>query len=171
MSVGRTSSPYVKGLLTAGFIAVLWAGVIGLLWAVEQQRPPSVRAAELSYLPKGEYLKVAVLGYRQMAADLIWLQAVQQLGGNPEILGGHPCVMELEEIVVSRKKRELPHRRVMTHALGQDGHAPLGHPGMKTQNGPGRQIGKPELGIQVRHHIHRMIGPAISFLPSLARAG
>lgn len=80
MSVPGTSSPYVKGLLTAGFIAALWAGVIGLLWAVEQQRPPSVRAAELAYLPKGEYLKVAVLGYRQMAADLIWLQAVQHLG-------------------------------------------------------------------------------------------
>jgi tetratricopeptide (TPR) repeat protein len=47
---------------------------------IERQRPATARAAALSYLPKGEYLKLAVMGYRQLAADIIWLQAVQQFG-------------------------------------------------------------------------------------------
>ena len=51
-----------------------------MLAVLDGQRPPSRRAAELSYLPRGEYLRVAVLGYRQMAADLIWLKAVQHFG-------------------------------------------------------------------------------------------
>ncbi|MGH7255085.1 MAG: hypothetical protein ACREI3_04840, partial [Nitrospirales bacterium] len=64
------------GLLTLslGLVAVL--NLVGL----ERSRPPAVRAAELSYLPKGEYLRVAVLGYRQAVADLIWLKAVQHFG-------------------------------------------------------------------------------------------
>lgn len=34
----------------------------------------------LAYLPSGEYLRIASLGYRQLAADLLWLQAIQVMG-------------------------------------------------------------------------------------------
>jgi hypothetical protein len=37
-------------------------------------------AGEFRYLPKGDYLKVAVLGYDQLAADLLWLKAIQVMG-------------------------------------------------------------------------------------------
>src|SRR5438132_5683222 len=66
--------------LTGSLLLVLGGAAAGTLVVVEHQRPAMVRAAELAYLPKGEYLRVAVLGYRQMAADLIWLKAVQHFG-------------------------------------------------------------------------------------------
>lgn len=68
---------------------LLCGGVIGLLTLLERQRPPAARAAELFYLPKGEYLKVAVLGYRQIAADLIWLKAVQHFGERHQTSEGY----------------------------------------------------------------------------------
>lgn len=35
---------------------------------------------QLMYLPDGEYLRMASLGYRELAADLLWLQAIQVMG-------------------------------------------------------------------------------------------
>jgi hypothetical protein len=34
----------------------------------------------LTYLPSGDYLRMASLGYRELAADLLWLQAIQVMG-------------------------------------------------------------------------------------------
>lgn len=68
------------GWWQGGLVVLLGMLMVGLLALVEAQRPAHRRAAELAYLPKGEYLKVAVLGYRQAVADLIWIKAVQHLG-------------------------------------------------------------------------------------------
>ena len=57
--------------LTWSVLLALGGSVVAVLTVVERQRPFLVRAEELSYLPKGEYLKIAALGYQQMAADLI----------------------------------------------------------------------------------------------------
>lgn len=71
----------LMGWTLQGILLLLLGGLaVGLLTIVERQRPPEARAAELSYLPKGEYLRVAVLGYQQIVADLIWLKAVQHFG-------------------------------------------------------------------------------------------
>ena len=35
---------------------------------------------QLMYLPNGEYLRMASFGYRELAADLLWLQAIQVMG-------------------------------------------------------------------------------------------
>ena len=35
---------------------------------------------QLIYLPNGEYLRMASLGYRELAADLLWLQVIQVMG-------------------------------------------------------------------------------------------
>ncbi len=76
-------------LLTGSLLVVLGGATVGILAVVERQRPAMVRAAELAYLPKGEYLRVAVLGYRQMAADLIWLKAVQHFGERKQTTEGY----------------------------------------------------------------------------------
>ncbi len=72
-----------------GFFVGLGVMVTSLLMIMEQQRPATARAAELSYLPRGEYLKVAVLGYRQIVADLIWLKAIQHFGGRDATLADY----------------------------------------------------------------------------------
>jgi tetratricopeptide (TPR) repeat protein len=80
MMVSNGMTRIRQWLLVSGLLAGLIAASIGALIATERMRPSKVRALELAYLPKGEYIKVAVLGYRQIASDLIWLKAVQYLG-------------------------------------------------------------------------------------------
>ena len=75
--------------LTWSLLLALGGSAVGVLTLVERQRPSLARAEELSYLPKGEYLKLAVLGYQQIAADLIWLQAVQHLGEGHQTRAGY----------------------------------------------------------------------------------
>lgn len=75
--------------LAGALLCALCVSAIGVLAVVERQRPAIVRAAELSYLPKSEYLKVAVLGYRHLAADLIWLRAVQHFGVKEQTAEGY----------------------------------------------------------------------------------
>lgn len=70
-----------------------------MLWLLGQTRPPSVRATELSYLPKGKYLKVAVLGYRQVAADIIWLKAVQHFGTRDQTVDGYRWAYHAVDVV------------------------------------------------------------------------
>ena len=75
--------------LTWSVLLALGGTAVGVLTVVERQRPSLARAEELSYLPKGEYLKLAVLGYQQMAADLIWLKAVQHFGERHQTRAGY----------------------------------------------------------------------------------
>ena len=35
---------------------------------------------QLTYLPSGDYLRMASLGYRELAADILWLQVIQVMG-------------------------------------------------------------------------------------------
>lgn len=67
----------------------LLAGASGLLHVLDHERNAVARAEQLAYLPKGEYLKLAVLGYRQVVADLIWLQAVQHIGAKRDTQLGY----------------------------------------------------------------------------------
>jgi hypothetical protein len=75
--------------LTWSLLLALGGTAVGVVTVVERQRPSLARAEELSYLPNGEYLKMAVLGYQQMAADLIWLKAVQHFGEKHQTRAGY----------------------------------------------------------------------------------
>lgn len=79
----------VRTLLVCGLALALGGSAAGLLTVLDQARSPISRSAELSYLPKGEYLKIAVLGYRQIFADLIWLKVVQHLGERNQTTAGY----------------------------------------------------------------------------------
>ena len=63
MSGGSFFSRAKAGLMTACLLVGLAGAAIGLQVILDRERPPSARAMELSYLPKGQYLRVAVLGY------------------------------------------------------------------------------------------------------------
>lgn len=67
----------------------LLAGASGLLHILGYERNAVARAEQLAYLPKGEYLRLAALGYRQVVADVIWLQAVQHIGGKRDTQLGY----------------------------------------------------------------------------------
>lgn len=77
------------GLLRAALLVALISLAVSTHIFIERQRPAEIRTMELSYLPKGEYLKVAVLGYRNVAADLIWIKALQFLGERYQTAEGY----------------------------------------------------------------------------------
>ena len=72
-AIGPRLALWITGLLIAVSIGVLhvplnhWIG----------SKP---KLQQLTYLPNGEYLRMASLGYRELAADLLWLQAIQVMG-------------------------------------------------------------------------------------------
>lgn len=83
---GRTVK---QGLMHGVVGLILLAGASMVLHLLDGQRTAVARAEQLAYLPKGEYLKLAVLGYRQVVADLIWLQAVQHIGAKRDTQLGY----------------------------------------------------------------------------------
>lgn len=89
----------MKGWLAAGLVIALGLSAGGVLMTLDRQRSAAVLAEELSYLPKGEYLKIAVLGYDQFAADLIWLKAVQHLGAIRQSKGGYAWAYHVVDVV------------------------------------------------------------------------
>ncbi|MFQ5992786.1 MAG: tetratricopeptide repeat protein [Nitrospiraceae bacterium] len=99
MILADTRGPWLGWLLSGSLLLIIGGTAIGLLLEAERRRPASVRAAELSYLPKGEYLKVAALGYRQMVADLIWLRAVQHLGERKQSAQGYLWAYHAVDVV------------------------------------------------------------------------
>ena len=65
-------------------------GPVRLVYLIlDHERTAVARAEQLAYLPKGDYLKLAVLGYRQVVADLIWLQVVQHIGAKRDTQLGY----------------------------------------------------------------------------------
>jgi len=62
-------------------LALILATVIGLQQKLDQRLDSgAVRIEELAQLPRGEYLKPALLGYHNLGADILWLRLVQVLG-------------------------------------------------------------------------------------------
>lgn len=94
--------------LAVGLVGALGLMADSVLLALERQRPASVRAQELSYLPRGEYLKVAVLGYDQFVADLIWLKAVQHLGTTRQTKGGYWWAYHVVNVVTDLDPKFVP---------------------------------------------------------------
>ncbi|ULA61968.1 MAG: hypothetical protein LZF60_380180 [Nitrospira sp.] len=83
----RSAAKRIAAQILCG--VALLAGASGLLQALDRERNAVARAEQLAYLPKGEYLKLAVLGYRQVVADMIWLQAVQHIGAKRDTQRGY----------------------------------------------------------------------------------
>ncbi|MDE3034899.1 MAG: hypothetical protein KGO52_04105 [Nitrospirota bacterium] len=99
MTIRTGMEPSRRRLFAGALMLALGLGTVGALGALERQRPPEARAAELSFLPKGEYIRVAALGYHQMAADLIWLKAVQQLGELKQTRAGYRWAYHAVDVV------------------------------------------------------------------------
>ena len=71
--IPRSSALWVTGAILAVFLGVLQISLTH--W--NHSRP---KLQQLTYLPSGDYLRVASLGFRELAADILWLQAIQMIG-------------------------------------------------------------------------------------------
>lgn len=68
----------LSALAATGLLLVV--GLHLLQVSTDEQRAATPKLQRFMYLPQGEYLRVAVLGYEQVAADLLWIQAIQAMG-------------------------------------------------------------------------------------------
>ena len=76
--------PSMRVIQKYQFVLLLVSLAIGVVLSmqnVDWQRQTIPKGVEQSYLPPGEYLKLAALGYRNVVADVIWLKAVQNFSG------------------------------------------------------------------------------------------
>ena len=80
-SVHHSSVPIVNQLLL-GMGGILLLACVGWLQGeLDRRQDRTVAQIEgLARLPKGEYLKPALLGYHHLGADMLWLRLVQVVG-------------------------------------------------------------------------------------------
>lgn len=67
-----------SALVATGLLLVV--GLHLLQVRIDEQRAGTPKLQRFMYLPQGEYLRVAVLEYEQVAADLLWIQVIQAMG-------------------------------------------------------------------------------------------
>jgi tetratricopeptide (TPR) repeat protein len=80
-SIQSRSAPLVNQLLVFMGALLLLTCVGWLQKELDQRQDRAVVQIEgLAQLPKGEYLKPALLGYHHLGADLLWLRLVQVVG-------------------------------------------------------------------------------------------
>ncbi len=58
----------------------LCAGIVATQLSLDTTRAGVPKLQRMSYLPDGNVLKVAALGYREVVADVLWLQVIQAMG-------------------------------------------------------------------------------------------
>lgn len=64
----------------AAFGVTLLVFLHALQGQLDGQRAATPKLQRFMYLPQGEHLRSALLGYEQLAADLLWIQAIQAMG-------------------------------------------------------------------------------------------
>lgn len=69
-----------KILMPVTWGACLCAGIGVTEVYLEDARATIQQSQRFSYLPDGDVLRRAVLGYREVASDLLWLQVIQEMG-------------------------------------------------------------------------------------------
>lgn len=60
--------------------ATMMSLLIGLQLSLKPWQAADKKLERLLYLPDAEYLKIASLGYRELIADLLWIQSIQVMG-------------------------------------------------------------------------------------------
>lgn len=70
--------PQQLTLWVTGTVLVVSLGLLQMPLTRWSNSQPKLQ--QLTYLPSGDYLRIASLGYRELAADLLWLQAIQVMG-------------------------------------------------------------------------------------------
>ena len=68
---------------------------------IERHKGVEQRIEEVMLLPKGEYLKPAVIGYEQLVGDIIWLRAIQVIGEKVVTPQGYDWVYHAMDIVTT----------------------------------------------------------------------
>jgi len=75
--------------------------IFPLQFQIDNIKNNQQRIEELTTLPKGEYLKPFLLGYQQLAADLIWLRVIQVNGDKIVSEKGYDWIYHALDVVTT----------------------------------------------------------------------
>src|SRR3990170_7095555 len=68
---------------------------------IERHKGIEQRIEKVMFLPKGEYLKPAVIGYEQLVGDIIWLRTIQVIGDKVVTPKGYDWVYHAMDVVTT----------------------------------------------------------------------
>lgn len=89
-------------ILILPFLLASAFGVIYLLQrGLDAERGEGRVAEEFLYLPDAKYIKTASLGYENLAADFLWLKAVQEMAGRKVSSGGYEWIYKALDTVTT----------------------------------------------------------------------
>ncbi|WP_447979514.1 tetratricopeptide repeat protein [Candidatus Nitrospira bockiana] len=80
VATGRLS-PWLKRTLSMVILLLALSTVLSLQYELDSRLDrTALKLEELAQLPRGQYLKPALLGYHHVSADVLWLRFIQVLG-------------------------------------------------------------------------------------------
>ncbi|UVT17784.1 MAG: hypothetical protein H8K04_09750 [Nitrospira sp.] len=89
------------GLFAAGCILAL-ASIVQLQRSLDSGSDRAVaQIEELAQLPRGEYLKPALLGYHNLGADILWLRLLQVVGKRENTLDDYEWIYHGLEVITT----------------------------------------------------------------------
>ena len=77
---------------------------------------------ELLYLPSGKYLKVVVLGFDDLVADLLWIRGIQYFGGHFMGDKNYAMLSRIFEVITTLEPDFVDVYRFAAMALGEEAH-------------------------------------------------
>jgi tetratricopeptide (TPR) repeat protein len=90
-----------KQYLAIPLIAALALFIYIIQYQVVSYKGIEQKIEEFMSLPKGEYLKPAVMGFEQIAADIIWLRAIQVIGEDTVTPKGYDWIYHALDVVTT----------------------------------------------------------------------
>ena len=99
--------PFVSARGVAAIITILFLCVSLVLLQLQLDRLRHGGNEPDLTLPSGRFLKVAVLGYRQVAADFFWVKATLYIGDTVRAARGYPQLYPLADLVTDLDPRFL----------------------------------------------------------------
>ena len=113
-SFHHRSAPIVNQFLLGMGGILLLAGVGWLQGELDQRQDRTVVQIEgLAQLPKGEYLKPALLGYHHLGADILWLKLLQVIGKKQNTADEYEWIYHALDVITT-----LDHKYVYTYYVG-----------------------------------------------------
>ncbi len=83
------------------FMVLLAFSIYSVQQQIEGSQGIEKKIEEFLVLPRGEYIKPAVMGYEQLAADIIWLKAIQVIGDDTVTPDGYDWVYHALDVVTT----------------------------------------------------------------------
>ena len=95
-----------RQLLLVGVLCLGIVSTLQLQLTLDRQASKRVATADtIRYLPTGEFMNAALLGYQQAGADLLWLQIIQEIGGDDADLEDHAWLYHALEVITTLDPR------------------------------------------------------------------